>query len=361
MLRVTGVQKRFGSNDPDAPAAVADVSFELPTGKMLTLLGPSGCGKTTTLRSIAGLETPDGGEIQIGSRVVFSHARGLSVSSAQRRVGMVFQSYAIWPHMTVFENVAFPLRAGGISEREIKKRVERILALVGLEVHTERSAPLLSGGQQQRVALARALVAEPEILLLDEPLSNLDVQLREQMREELRQLQQRVGLTAVYVTHDQNEALAISDVIGVMSGGRLLEIASPQKIYDQPQSRFAAEFIGAANVVPISDPRNVDGQLSGTVPWGELFYSNDTKKPPEFVVIRPEDIRIAKDGEVKNVWPARVEQAFFLGSIYECRLSLQNARLRACLPKECAPHLGQLVRIHVDPDRCVPLGKALVE
>ena len=186
MLRVSGLKKRFQTEQRAGVNAVDDVSFEVETGKLLTLLGPSGCGKTTTLRVIAGLEEPDDGEIQLGSSVVFSGSKSVSVPSNRRRVGMVFQSYAIWPHMTVFQNVAYPLEGGGISRNETRERVARVLGLVGLEDLLDRPAPFLSGGQQQRVALARALVAEPEVLLLDEPLSNLDAKLREQMRVELR-------------------------------------------------------------------------------------------------------------------------------------------------------------------------------
>ena len=356
MLRVSGLKKRFGTGHASA-AVIDDVSFEVPSGKFLTLLGPSGCGKTTTLRSVAGLESPDDGEIQIGANVVYSRAKGVSLPAAQRRVGMVFQSYAIWPHMTVFENVAFPLRAAGESGGRVMKRVDNILALVGLAELGARSAPLLSGGQQQRVALARALVAEPDIILLDEPLSNLDAQLREQMRDELRHLQRRVGLTAVYVTHDQSEALAMSDLVGVMSKGQLLEIAPPQKIYDEPQSRFAAEFIGAANVVPITELEpGSDGNDQGCkVPWGTLFYSQRKLESPSFVVIRPEDIKVVASGGQKNIWEARVVHSLFLGSIYECKLSLGGFSLRANFSKEIAPVAGQLIHISVQPKRCVPI------
>jgi iron(III) transport system ATP-binding protein len=355
MLRVTGLKKQFEADRGASIAAVDNVSFEVETGKLLTLLGPSGCGKTTTLRSIAGLEEPDGGEIQIGSTVVFSKTRRFSLPPNRRRVGMVFQSYAIWPHMTVFQNVAYPLEGSGVQKREVRKRVEHVLALVGLEGFIERPAPFLSGGQQQRVALARALVAEPEVLLLDEPLSNLDAKLREQMRVELRALQQRVGLTAVYVTHDQIEALAISDVVAVMSAGRLVEFGPPHQIYDWPKSRFAAEFIGAGNVVPLRDIHSVDGKTRGRVPWGEIYFSHNSQTLPNALVIRPEDIQIVSCSTKDNVWPAKVEQIVFLGAIYDCRLALGDTTLRAQFPRSAVVQVGQQVYIHVAERRCVPI------
>lgn len=355
MLRVTRLKKQFQTEQGAQVVAVDNVSFEVETGKLLTLLGPSGCGKTTTLRSLAGLEEPDGGEIQIGSTVVFSATRGFSLPPNRRRVGMVFQSYAIWPHMTVFQNVAYPLEGSRVSKSEVRKRVERVLALVGLEAFIERPAPFLSGGQQQRVALARALVAEPEVLLLDEPLSNLDAQLREQMRLELRALQQRVGLTAVYVTHDQIEALAISDVVAVMSAGRLVEFGPPHKIYDWPKSRFAAEFIGAGNVVPIQEIQSVDGKTCGRVPWGEIYFSHIGQAIPKALVIRPEDIQIVSHSTKENVWPAKVAQVVFLGAIYDCRLALGDMTLRAQFPRSAVVEVGQLIHVHVHETRCVPI------
>ena len=357
MLHVTGLKKQFETDRGASVAAVDNVSFEVATGKLLTLLGPSGCGKTTTLRSIAGLEEPDGGAIQIGSTVVFSKTRGFSLPPNRRRVGMVFQSYAIWPHMTVFQNVAYPLEGSGVSKIEVRKRVEQVLALVGLEAFIERPAPFLSGGQQQRVALARALVAEPEVLLLDEPLSNLDAQLREQMRVELRALQQRVGLTAVYVTHDQIEALAISDVVAVMSAGRLVELGPPQQIYDWPKTRFAAEFIGAGNVVPVRETQSVDGKSRGRVPWGEIYFSHNGQTIPKALVIRPEDIQIVSCSTKDNVWPAKVDQVVFLGAIYDCRLALGDMTLRAQFPRSAGVEVGQLIHVHVHETRCVPIEK----
>src|SRR5690606_29382058 len=243
MLTVTDLGQEFALQDGRVVKALDDVGFTIERGKFYTLLGPSGCGKTTTLRSIAGLEHPDRGRIVIDGTPVFDSARQILVPSNRRRIGMVFQSYAIWPHMDVFENVAFPLRVGNQRHREadIAERVRRTLATVHLEGFEHRPATRLSGGQQQRLALARALVIEPQLLLLDEPLSNLDAKLRESMRLELRRIQSELGITTVYVTHDQTEALAMSDTIAVMQNGRIVQQGDPQSIYSRPATRFVAE------------------------------------------------------------------------------------------------------------------------
>jgi iron(III) transport system ATP-binding protein len=252
MLSVRGLTKIY-SNRYDAQAGgVRDISFELPTGTFFTLLGPSGCGKTTMLRCVAGLERPDAGRIMVEDRVLFDSASGIAVPMNHRGIGMVFQSYAIWPHMTVFENVAFPLRVAKgrrLPREEIRRLVDQALATVGLAGYGERPATRLSGGQQQRVALARAIVHRPQLLLLDEPLSNLDAALREEMRIELRRLQQQIGVTTIYVTHDQGEALAMSDRIAVMEKGRIVQVDDPRSVYFRPANEFVASFIGAANLL----------------------------------------------------------------------------------------------------------------
>jgi iron(III) transport system ATP-binding protein len=232
MITIRGLFKRYPGRDITRNA-VNGISFKVPDGQLFTLLGPSGCGKTTTLRMIAGLERPDAGEITIGDKHVYDAKQHIAVPANKRPIGMVFQSYAVWPHMTVFENVSFPLTVGKNKPAKdvVREKTERALELVGLTEYASRPATALSGGQQQRVALARALVREPEILLLDEPLSNLDAQLRERMREEIREVQQKLGITAVYVTHDQNEALAISDCIMLMEHGQIVELGEPQQIY----------------------------------------------------------------------------------------------------------------------------------
>jgi iron(III) transport system ATP-binding protein len=232
---------------------IRDASFALQPGDFFTLLGPSGCGKTTTLRCIAGLERPDDGVIRFGESAVFDASQRIHVPVNERGIGMVFQSYAIWPHMSVFENVAFPLkarrRATKLSRDDIRRRVEDSLRRVNLADYGPRNATMLSGGEQQRVAFARAIVGEPKLLLLDEPLSNLDAALREQMRSELLRLQRQLGITTVYVTHDQTEALTLSDRIAVVDRGRVLQIGPPAEIYLRPQSEFVARFVGSTNIL----------------------------------------------------------------------------------------------------------------
>jgi iron(III) transport system ATP-binding protein len=252
MLSVHALTKIYANRFDAQAGGVRDVSFDLPTGTFFTLLGPSGCGKTTTLRCIAGLERPDSGRIEVEDRVLFDGQQGIAVPMNHRGIGMVFQSYAIWPHMTVFENIAFPLRVAKdrrYPREEIRSLVDSALETVGLRGYGGRPATRLSGGQQQRVALARAIVHRPQLLLLDEPLSNLDAALREEMRVELRRLQKQIGVTTIYVTHDQNEALAMSDRIAVMEHGRIVQMDEPRAIYFRPASGYVASFIGASNLL----------------------------------------------------------------------------------------------------------------
>src|SRR5947199_265580 len=249
VLSVRSLSSEYPGERGRAVRAAQDVAFEVPAGKLFTLLGPSGCGKTTTLRSIAGLERPVDGEVAVGGDVVYSSQRGIFVPPNRRGLGMVFQSYATWPHMTVFENEAFPLRVSKkrFSRQEIQERVSRVLKVVALEEMADREATKLSGGQQQRLALARALVMEPRLLLLDEPLSNLDAKLRERMPFELKRLQPDLRITTVYVTHDQTEALALSHAIAVMNRGRIEQIGTPREIYERPVNQFVADFVGTTN------------------------------------------------------------------------------------------------------------------
>src|SRR2546423_2896099 len=252
MLRVEGLTKIFDNATDQIAGGIRTASFALEPGTFFTLLGPSGCGKTTTLRCVAGLETPDDGAISVDGRALFDARKRVNVPVEQRSVGMVFQSYAIWPHMTVAENVAFPFtvaRHRRYSRAEIEEGVRRALAIVDLDGFQERPSTRLSGGQQQRVALARAIVHEPRLLLLDEPLSNLDAQLRDEMRGELKRLQSKIGITTVYVTHDQSEALALSDRIAVIDQGRITQIGSPQDIYFRPANPFVARFVVATNLL----------------------------------------------------------------------------------------------------------------
>ena len=255
-MSVAGLRKAFGRVQ-----AVNDVSFDVRRGEFLTLLGPSGCGKSTTLRLIAGLERPDEGEIRVEGRLITSARRGVFTAPEKRGMGMVFQSYAVWPHMTVFENVAFPLRVRHRPASEVRKRVSQVLDIIGLAGLADRPAPDLSGGQQQRVALGRALVADPSLLLLDEPFSNLDARLREGMRVEMGQLQRRLGLTTIFVTHDQTEAMMLSDRIFVMNAGIVEQTGTPREVYEHPASRFVMDFLGRINYLPAHVVRLPSGRL----------------------------------------------------------------------------------------------------
>src|SRR3954467_3227184 len=245
-LEVTDLHKQFAVGRP----AIDGVTFAVPTGEIVVLLGPSGCGKTTTLRCVAGLEHPTGGEISIAGRVVSSPASGILVPPRLRELGMVFQSYAVWPHMTVRQNVVYPLKHRKMARGEAKRKVDEVLELVGLSEYAERPVVALSGGQMQRVALARSIVYRPQLLLLDEPLSNLDAKLRLRLRDDLRRIIKQAGVTAVYVTHDQAEAVVLGDRIGVMRDGKLLQMASADEIYNRPAEFFVANFTGASNLLP---------------------------------------------------------------------------------------------------------------
>jgi len=344
--------------------AAQDVSFDVPAGKLFTLLGPSGCGKTTTLRSIAGLERPREGEITVAGEVIYSSARNIFVPPNRRGLGMVFQSYAIWPHMSVFENAAFPLRVSSkrISRQDIRDRVTRVLKTVDLGDLAEREATKLSGGQQQRLALARALVMEPRILLLDEPLSNLDAKLRERMRFELKRLQRELGITTVYVTHDQSEALALSHSIAVMNAGRIEQIGSPREIYERPHNQFVADFVGSTNFLEArvlaqdGDFYRVSSQIGGM-----KVRATDTLSVDEIVTIsvRPEDIELSeaqKDGE--NAWQGTVYQKVFLGESVDFVVTVGEHRLQCKAHPSLRTRVDEPVFLKMDPEKCVALKRS---
>ena len=369
MLEVSQLRKRYDRTDPNA-FAVREVSFAVKPGEFFTLLGPSGCGKTTTLRAIAGLEMPDEGEILIADETVFSSARGVAVPVNRRDIAMVFQSYAIWPHMTVGENVAFPLEAKGVPAVEAARRVERALEMVGLAAFRDRPAPMLSGGQQQRVALARAFVKEARVLLLDEPLSNLDAKLREQMRVELRDLQRRVGTTTIYVTHDQEEAMSLSDRVAVMNEGRVVEVAHPRALYLRPRTRFAAQFVGQADllegtVVALDgDARVVDtplGRLSAiaSAPAGAEASAEGeslgaTAGSGVSVLIRPEHIELhAATRGARNEVPGVIERLMFSGRIVEYVVMAGDQRVRVQGTSREMFETGQGVVMVLPPEHCV--------
>jgi len=299
-LELKALSKTYPKAGEGPSGGVMDFNISLPAGTFFTLLGPSGCGKTTTLRCIAGLEMPDSGTIRIGSEVMFDQASRTAIPANLRRIGMVFQSYAIWPHMTVFENVAFPLRVAkdkSFSRNEITEMVMESLKSVNLDSYADRSATQLSGGQQQRVALARAIVRRPKLLLLDEPLSNLDASLRDEMRKELRRLQQTMGITTIYVTHDQSEALEMSDLIAVMRHGVIEQIASPKELYFSPSTRFIADFIGTNNWIDATVAEIREGIASVQLSDGAVIQAKVHEGAPATgavrVAIRPENIKIA--------------------------------------------------------------------
>ena len=344
-IRVAGLRKLFGG----APA-VDDVSFEVESGSILTLLGPSGCGKTTTLRMIAGLERPDAGEVRVGDRVVTSAEQGIHLPPDKRRIGMVFQSYAIWPHMNVFENIAFPLRGKRRPEAEIRDKVMTMLQSLGLEGLHDRPAPLLSGGQQQRVALGRALIGDPDVLLLDEPFSNLDARRRDEMRFELKEVQARVGVTTIFITHDQSEAMVLSDRVVVMNAGRIVQEGTPRTIYQQPSTRFVMEFLGQVDQLGARVTMAADGspraRLDGA---GDVEVALDASHPwqPDddvVLMLRSASVQVrAPNGS--SGWQGRVLSRIYLGERTEYVVGVGAARVRAFGPASQPLDEGALVQL----------------
>lgn len=331
-LEVQGLRLAYA----DGTCAVEDLDLAVEEGESLVLLGQSGCGKTSTMRCIAGLEEPDRGRILLDSRVVFDAAAGINVPPNKRNVGMVFQSYAVWPHRTVFENVAFPLRMQKLGRRDIKQRVAEVLELVGLAHLADRGASQLSGGQMQRVALSRSLVMRPSVLMLDEPLSNLDARLRDRLRLELRDLQQRLRLTSVYVTHDQAEAFTLGDRIALMERGRIVQCATPPDLYAAPASASIADFLGVSNIFPIDAVRpHAGGAVQVTLSGSGLAVVACAQGVGQEatglrVCIRPEDLRVhvaqpdhrSVDGA--NAWPGTVSVAGFQGSDVRYAVDLEG-------------------------------------
>jgi iron(III) transport system ATP-binding protein len=367
MLRVESLTKIFDNSTDQIAGGIREASFTLEPGTFFTLLGPSGCGKTTTLRCIAGLETPDSGVIAVDGRALFDAAARVNVPVEQRSVGMVFQSYAIWPHMTVFENVAFPFTVSKhrrYSKAEIADGVRRALATVDLDGFQERPATRLSGGQQQRVALARAIVHEPRLLLLDEPLSNLDAQLRDDMRGELKRLQSKIGITTVYVTHDQSEALALSDRIAVIDRGRIVQIGAPQDIYFRPADAFVARFVGATNLLTGRLVGLANGRASVEVLEGRRIECLSPQGIPDpasvSVSIRPESIRLLSgDGGVAmagdNCLTGHITGVTFLGAARRVDVESDGVNLQVTTPADMPlPADGEVILVFA-PERTVAL------
>ena len=363
MLNVSGLCTEYADERGNVVRAAQDVSFEVPAGKLFTLLGPSGCGKTTTLRSIAGLEKPRSGEIVVGGQKIFSSNSGIFVPPNRRGLGMVFQSYAIWPHMTVFENAAFPLQVGKErpSKKQIQDRVARVLQVVALEDLAGREATKLSGGQQQRLALARALVMEPPLLLLDEPLSNLDAKLRERMRFELKRLQRDLGITTVYVTHDQSEALALSHSVAVMDRGRIQQTGAPREIYERPANQFVADFIGTTNFLraTVDGPDAATGFYRVASEVGRLkVRAVDALEAGTKVVIsvRPEDIRLSEtppSGD--NVLEGTVHTKVFLGESVDFEVKINERLVLSRAHPSLGTRVGHPIHLSLDPEKCVAL------
>jgi iron(III) transport system ATP-binding protein len=348
-LDVTDLRKQFSIGRP----AIDGVSFAVPAGEIVVLLGPSGCGKTTTLRCVAGLEHPTGGEISIAGHVVSSPARGILVPPRLRDLGMVFQSYAVWPHMTVRQNVIYPLKHRRIARVDAGRKVDEVLELVGLSEYADRPVVALSGGQMQRVALARSIVYRPQLLLLDEPLSNLDAKLRLRLRDDLRVILKQTGMTALYVTHDQAEAVVLGDRIGVMRDGKLLQMGTPDQIYNRPADLFVANFTGATNelagtlvgrngdfgVVDFGDGRRGEAALLHSLALGEKVR----------IALRPENIAIGKqDGA--NTFPARVLDRRYQGTQTVYDIDLFGRRLEAL-------ELGTAARHQVGTETSISLPR----
>jgi ABC-type Fe3+/spermidine/putrescine transport system ATPase subunit len=358
MIKLSGLVKRYPGRSV-AGNAVDGIDLEVPEGELVTLLGPSGCGKTTTLRLIAGLERADRGVIEIGGQVVCDPERRIFVGPHRRSIGIVFQSYAIWPHLSVIQNVMFPLLVNRPRPRKAaaRERAMQALDLVGLADLAQRPAPALSGGQQQRVALARALVREPQVLLLDEPLSNLDKGLRGRMRDEIRAVQQRLGITTVFVTHDQDEALAVSDDVVVMNGGHIVEHGLPQAIYTFPREEFTARFLGVSN--------SLDGVVESVGPDGAQVRfgarSMRCAKCGEVkvgdrvsVFMRPESFRLSRKRHSADAWPGSIEFSIYHGDCwdYHVRVGEEVLKVRVYQEKVGIAH-GDAVFLEPDEDSAI--------
>jgi len=323
-VAVSNLSRHFGR-----VVALDDISFTVADGEFLTLLGPSGCGKSTTLAALAGLDRPTAGTIRIGDKVLFDGASGIFVDAQFRNLGLMFQSYALWPHMTVAQNLDFTLELRRIRGAEAKRRIDETLGLVDMIDFADRYPGELSGGQQQRVALARTLVYQPEILLLDEPLSNLDAKLRDRARIWLGELQKRTGVTTVYVTHDQAEALALSDRIIVMNKGRIAQIGTPTEIYETPSDLFVADFVGASNLIDAELALQPGGRATARLPSGETLRVNPGPSGPVTLAIRPEKIVIGDDGgPPDNRVVAKVLAKSYLGARNLYVVGIGGQRLR---------------------------------
>jgi iron(III) transport system ATP-binding protein len=355
-IRIKNLNKDYLSEGKKI-TALSNVNLTIPSDKIFTLLGPSGCGKTTLLRCIVGLEMPDSGEIDIGDEIVWSKDKGIFVPPEKRGLSMVFQTYAIWPHMNVFDNVAYPLQVRKEPKEEIKRKVERALQFVQLDGFGSRPATKLSGGQQQRVALARALIPEPKVILFDEPLSNLDAKLREETRKELRTFLTKMKIAAVYVTHDRIEALSLSDVIAVMKAGRIMEIGTPREIYFNSGQQFVVDFVGRTNLIEgrVLRIENDDALVSTAI---GLIGCKTRTAPPEgsivTVSVRPEFIKVTSgEGEKeRNTFRGRVESLVFIGEAYEGEARVGDTLLITKIAPTASVKEGDEISLCIDPEGC---------
>jgi len=355
LLRLAHISKLFGTF-----RAVDDLSLDIAQGEVFALLGPSGCGKSTTLRQIAGLDQPDQGTIMLRDTVLFSADDDVFVPPQKRNMGMVFQSYAIWPHLTVGQTVAYPLSLRGVSASETDAAVDEILRQVGLEGFADRPAPNLSGGQQQRVALARALVYKPDVLLLDEPFSNLDVKLREQMRIELKLLQRQVGVTVILVTHDQSEALSLADRVAVMHAGKIEQVGDPVELYENPATPFVRDFLGLnsrfdAQVLSMRGDGSAEVALAGA---GVTLFSKSFRdcRPANgqalAAYVRPETVNINDDIDegAGNIFDGIVETVLFTGDRFDCHVRVGQSGLLVFAPRRMRLKEGEAVRLQIPKD-----------
>ncbi len=347
-IEVSGLIVRY--NDV---VAVDNIGFAIQPGELVTLLGPSGCGKTTTLRAIAGLEDPSAGTIRLNNETVYSSAQRRNVPSEKRGLSMVFQSYAIWPHMTVSENVAYGLNIRKLPRAEVEMNVRRVLDLVQMSNYADRPASKLSGGQQQRIAVARAIAFSPTVLLFDEPLSNLDAKLRTEMRVELRELQRRLDITSVYVTHDQEEALAISDRVIVMNHGKIEQIGSPETIYNRPESIFVADFVGAANLIKgsLKSPG-----IFETIGGLHLKAAETTKQNPTTLALRSAYITLQRDADPgSNTANGTIHRRMFHGDFIQYVVDWPAGQLIVRRPPTEMIEEGANVTIAFAPEHCILL------
>jgi iron(III) transport system ATP-binding protein len=359
-IEVEALEVRYGSVLASGP-----VSFTVRKGEQLTLLGPSGCGKTTTLRAIAGLEKPSAGRIGLSGQAIYDAGAGIDVPAERRGLSMVFQSYAIWPHMTVFDNVAYGLKVRRLSDAEVKERVHEALALVKMDAFAQRNASQLSGGQQQRVAVARAYAFHPKVLLFDEPLSNLDAKLRAEMRIELRELQHRLGVTSIYVTHDLEEALAMSDDIIVMRGGHIEQRGTPADIYNTPRTEFVADFVGSANLIRGRARADLarDGEIALETEGGAVLHGvTHGRRPGEEAVLSVRTVHFqlsaAPPAASRNVWPVKITRSVFLGDLTQLHVDWAGQeRVIRQTPADAFAE-GATAYLSVDPSHCVLLESA---